>query len=74
MDINPIKTGEDYEAALKEIEALFGAEPDTSSMIQRLTSGLGIPVEILAQPYKLTTAQSKPSHRQRMAVAQPYVG
>ncbi len=29
MDIKPIKTEVDYEAALKEIEGLFGAQPDT---------------------------------------------
>jgi HTH-type transcriptional regulator/antitoxin HigA len=29
MDINPIKTEADYEAALKEIERLFDAEPGT---------------------------------------------
>lgn len=29
MDIRPIMTEADYEAALKEIERLFGAEPDT---------------------------------------------
>lgn len=29
MDIKPIKTEMDYEAALKEIEGLFEAEPDT---------------------------------------------
>lgn len=136
MNIKPIKTEADYEAALKEIETLFGAEPGsakgdqldilltlveayenehyaiplpdpieailyymetreltrvdlegyigsrarvseilnrkralTLSMIQRLTSGLGIPAEILVQPYKLSTTLSKSSHRQRMAVA-----
>jgi HTH-type transcriptional regulator/antitoxin HigA len=29
MDIKPIKTNSDYEAALKEIERLFNAEPGT---------------------------------------------
>jgi HTH-type transcriptional regulator/antitoxin HigA len=29
MDIKPIKTETDYEAALKEIETLFDTEPDT---------------------------------------------
>ncbi len=29
MDIRPIKTEADYQSALKEIEKLFGAEPDT---------------------------------------------
>lgn len=29
MDIKPIRTEEDYEAALKEIEQLWGAEPGT---------------------------------------------
>jgi HTH-type transcriptional regulator/antitoxin HigA len=29
MDIRPIKTTEDYQAALKEIERLFDAAPDT---------------------------------------------
>ena len=30
MNIKPIKTEADYQSALKEIEKLFGAEPDTS--------------------------------------------
>ena len=30
MDIRPIKTEADYQAALEEIERLFGAAPDTS--------------------------------------------
>ena len=29
MEIRPIKTEVDYQSALKEIERLFGAEPDT---------------------------------------------
>jgi HTH-type transcriptional regulator/antitoxin HigA len=29
MDIKPIKTAEDYQATLKEVESLFGAAPDT---------------------------------------------
>jgi HTH-type transcriptional regulator/antitoxin HigA len=29
MDIKPIRTEEDYEAALKEVERLWGAEPGT---------------------------------------------
>ncbi len=29
MDINPIKTEADYEAALEELETLMNAEPDT---------------------------------------------
>lgn len=29
MDIKPIKTEKDYNAALKEVEKLFGAEPGT---------------------------------------------
>lgn len=29
MDIRPIKTEQDYDAALAEVEALWGAEPDT---------------------------------------------
>ena len=29
MDVRPIKTDADYEAALAEIETLFGAEPNT---------------------------------------------
>lgn len=29
MDIKPIKTDADYQAALKEIESLMMAEPDT---------------------------------------------
>jgi HTH-type transcriptional regulator/antitoxin HigA len=31
MDIKPIRTEEDYEAALKEIEQLWGAEPGTAA-------------------------------------------
>ena len=136
MDIKPIKTEKEYEAALKEIEHLFDAEPGTPegdrlevlaalvesyedkhypislpdpieaihyymesrgltradleqyigsrarvseilnrkrpltlSMIQRLHEGLGIPAEVLVQPYELDTAASKPSHRNRMPVA-----
>jgi HTH-type transcriptional regulator / antitoxin HigA len=41
----------------------------TLSMIQRLYEGLGIPAEVLVQPYKLASAQSKSSHRQRIPVA-----
>ena len=136
MDIKPIRTKKEYEAALKEIERLFHAAPGTPdadrlevigalveayedehysiplpdpieailhymesrgltradleqyigsrarvseilnrkrpltlSMIQRLHEGLGIPAEVLVQPYKLTVTDSKPSHRQRMPVA-----
>ena len=136
MDIKPIKTEKEYEAALKEIERLFHADPGTPdadrlevigtlveayedehyaiplpdpieainyymeargltradleqyigsrarvseilnrkrpltlSMIQRLHEGLGIPAEVLVQPYQVATADSKPSHRQRMPVA-----
>ena len=29
MEIRPIKTEQDYDAALAEVEALWGAEPDT---------------------------------------------
>lgn len=29
MEIRPIRTDEDHEAAMREIEALWGAEPDT---------------------------------------------
>jgi HTH-type transcriptional regulator/antitoxin HigA len=29
MDIKPIRTADDYEAALKEVERLFNAEPGT---------------------------------------------
>ena len=29
MDIRPIKTEQDYDAALAEVEVLWGAEPDT---------------------------------------------
>ncbi len=29
MDIKPVRTEEDYQAALSEIERLWGAEPDT---------------------------------------------
>jgi HTH-type transcriptional regulator / antitoxin HigA len=29
MDIKPIRTGADYEAALKEVERLWGTEPGT---------------------------------------------
>ncbi len=30
MEIQPIKTEQDYDAALAEVEGLWGAEPDTS--------------------------------------------
>ena len=135
MDIKPIKTEKDYEAALKEIERLFHAAPGTPeadrlkvigalvkayedehyaiplpdpieailhymeargltradleqyigsrarvseilnrkrpltlSMIQRLHEGLGIPAEVLVQPYELAIPDPKPSHRHRMPV------
>lgn len=29
MEIRPVRTDEDHEAAMREIEALWGAEPDT---------------------------------------------
>jgi HTH-type transcriptional regulator/antitoxin HigA len=136
MEIKPIKTEKEYEAALEEIERLFDAEsgtpdadrlevlatlvqayeneryfiplpdpieailyymesrgltradleqyigsrarvseilnrkrPLTLSMIQRLYEGLGIPAEVLVQPYKLAAGNSKSSHRQRIPVA-----
>jgi len=129
MNIKPIKTEKEYEAALKEIERLFDADPNTPdgdlldiwvtlvevyedehypiplpdpieaiffymesreltrtdlesyigsrarvseilnrkrpltlSMIQRLHTGLGIPAEILVQPYKIATSH-KTSYR-----------
>ena len=135
MEIKPIKTEKEYEAALREIERLFDAKPGTSegdqlevlatlveayenerysiplpdpieaiqyymetrglaradieqyigsrarvseilnrkrsltlSMIQRLHEGLGIPAEVLVQPYKLAAGNSKSSHRQRIPV------
>lgn len=133
MDIKPIKTEKEYEAALKEIEHLFDATPGTPdgdrldvlvtlvevyenehypiplpdpieaifyymesrgltradlepyiggrarvseilnrkrpltlSMIQRLNKGLGIPAEVLVQPYKILTSR-KSSHRASIA-------
>lgn len=136
MDIKPIRTEKEYEAALKEIERLFHATPGTPeadrlevigalveayedkhyaiplpdpieailhftesrglaradlekyigsrarvseilnrkrpltlSMIQRLHEGLGIPAEVLVQPYELATTNSKSPHRQQMSVA-----
>jgi len=136
MDIKPIKTEKEYEAALKEIERLFHADPGTPdadrlevigtlveayedehyaiplpdpieaindymearglsradleqyigsrarvseilnrrrpltlSMIQRLHDGLGIPAEVLVQPYKLAIRDSKPTQHQRISVA-----
>jgi len=136
MEIKPIKTEQEYEAALKEVERLFDAEPGTPdgdrlevlvalveayedkhypiplpdpieainyymesrglaradleqyigsrarvseilnrrrpltlSMIQRLHEGLGIPAEVLVQPYEVAITDSKASHRQRMPVA-----
>lgn len=136
MDIKPIKTEKEYEAALKEIERLFESDPGTPdgdrvevletlveayedahypiplpnpieaifyymesrgltradleqyigsrarvseilnrkrpltlSMIQRLHEGLGIPADVLVQPYELTTTHSKTSSRQHMPAA-----
>jgi HTH-type transcriptional regulator/antitoxin HigA len=136
MNIKPIKTEKEYEAALEEIERLFDADPDTPSgdrlevlvtlveayediyypiplpdpieailyymesrsltradlekyigsrarvseilnrkrpltlsMIQRLHEGLGIPAEVLVQPYELAATNSKSPRRQRMPVA-----
>lgn len=133
MNIKPIKTQKEYEAALKEIERLFEADlntpdgdlldvlvtlveayedehypiplpdpieaiffymesrelnrtdlepyigsrarvseilnrkrPLTLSMIQRLHSELGIPAEILVQPYKISTSH-KASYRTAVA-------
>ena len=129
MNIKPIRTEKDYEAALKDIERLFDSEPGTPdgdlldvlvtlvevyedehypiplpdpiealffymesreltradlesyigsrarvseilnrkrpltlSMIQRLHAGLGIPAEILVQPYKILTSHRAPQH------------
>lgn len=50
-------------------EILNRKRPLTLSMIQRLHEGLGIPAEVLVQPYELEISHSKPSHRQRMPVA-----
>lgn len=136
MNIKPIKTEKEYEAALKEIEKLMGADPNTPegdrlevfatlveayenkhyaiplpdpieainyymesrgltridlekyigsrarvseilnrkrpltlNMIQRLNSGLGIPADVLVQPYKLGVARAKSNHSQRVPVA-----
>lgn len=136
MEIKPIKTEKEYEAALAEIERLFDSAPGTPagdrlevlatlveayedahysiplpdpieaihyymesrgltrvdleqyigsrarvseilnrkrpltlSMIQRLHERLGIPAEVLIQPYELTTALAKTSSRQRMPLA-----
>jgi len=133
MNIKPIRTEREYEAALKEIERLFDADPGTPdgdlldilvtlvevyedehypiplpdpieaiyfymesreltrvdlepyigsrarvsevlnrkrhltlSMIQRLHTGLGIPAEILVQPYKIIISH-RASHRTSVA-------
>jgi HTH-type transcriptional regulator/antitoxin HigA len=85
-NIKLIKTEEDYDLALKRIDVLFDAEPNTPkgdelellttlveiyekgkypisnsslsgkrtlslNMIRRLNEGLGIPAEVLIQPY-----------------------
>lgn len=50
-------------------EILNRKRPLTLSMIQRLQEGLGIPAEVLVQPYKLAVSHSKASHRQRIPVA-----
>ena len=50
-------------------EILNRKRPLTLSMIQRLHDGLGIPADVLVQPYELAVADSKPLHRQRMPVA-----
>lgn len=50
-------------------EILNRKRPLTLSMIQRLYEGLGIPAEVLVQPYELAAANSKSSHRQRMPIA-----
>jgi len=50
-------------------EILNRKRPLTLSMIQRLHEGLGIPAEVLVQPYEIEVSHSKPSHRQRMPVA-----
>ena len=132
MDIKPIRTEADYEAALEEIERLFNAEPDTPesdqlevlvtlveayeethypipppdpieaieyhmesrglarrdlepyigsrarvseilnrrrplsiNMIRRLEAGLGIPAEVLIQPYELVRAEGAAIDGQR---------
>jgi HTH-type transcriptional regulator/antitoxin HigA len=50
-------------------EILNRKRPLTLSMIQRLHEGLGIPAEVLVQPYELGISDSKPSHRDRVLVA-----
>ena len=50
-------------------EILNRKRPLTLSMIQRLHEGLGIPADVLVQPYELTTTHSKTSSRQHMPVA-----
>ena len=78
MEIRPVETEADHEAALKEIERLFDATPGTpeGDRLEVLTTlveayeekryaiplpdpveatqyaGLGIPAEVLIQPYK----------------------
>jgi HTH-type transcriptional regulator/antitoxin HigA len=136
LQIKPIKTEKEYDAALKEIERLFHAAPGTPeadrlqvigtlveayedehyaiplpdpieaiyyymesrgltradleqyigsharvskilnrkqpltlSMIQRLHEGLGIPAEVLVQPYQLAVEDSKPTRRHHIPVA-----
>lgn len=50
-------------------EILNRKRPLTLSMIQRLHEGLGIPAEVLVQPYELAVTDSKPTHHQRIPVA-----
>ncbi|MFH1115158.1 MAG: helix-turn-helix domain-containing protein [Pseudomonadota bacterium] len=137
MDIKPVRTEEDYEAALARIEEIFDAEPDTPEadeleilaalvevferkhyplalpdpieaikirmedlgldrkdledaigsrgriseilnrkrpltlpMVQRLSDKLGLPIEVLAQPYSLAgTAGKESAGRRRQAYA-----
>lgn len=50
-------------------EILNRRRPLTLSMIQRLHNGLGIPAEVLVQPYKLGVAHTKTTHSHRASVA-----
>jgi len=50
-------------------EILNRKRPLTLSMIQRLHEGLGIPAEVLVQPYQLAVEDSKPTRRHHIPVA-----
>ncbi len=50
-------------------EILNRRRPLTLSMIQRLHNGLGIPAEVLVQPYKLGVSHTKTTQSHRAPVA-----